>query len=80
MTLNSWKSGTPEIVQHNVLKEYIQDTASKTGLDAITLYNTRVEHAAKQGSKWHVETTTLSKSDSGKLGKISRAWVIRRPQ
>lgn len=80
MTINSWKPDTPEIVNHSVLKAYIQDTAAKEGIDAVTLYNTRVENAIKQGEKWRIETTTLSNSESGKLAKIARTWVSLTPR
>ncbi|TVY45229.1 Flavin-containing monooxygenase [Lachnellula subtilissima] len=70
-TLNSWPPGTEQIVRHNVLAEYIQDTAAKTGVDGITRYNTRVDRVEKRGDYWEVRTTTL---DPDTLEKKTRDW------
>ena len=72
MTLNSWKPGTPQTVRHNVLAEYIQDTSSKTGVDEITLYNTKVEHVSKEHGKWKLRASTL---DPGKNENTTKDWV-----
>ncbi len=73
MTLNSWPPGTEQIVRHNILAEYIQDTAAKTGVDEVAQYNTKVEHVSKEGDHWKVRTSTL---DGDKVEKITRDWVI----
>jgi len=81
MSLNSWRDGTEDIVPHDIVKEYIQTTSSKTGVEAITLYNTRVDSIAKQGHKWQVQTTTLSQDNSSNP-TTSQSWVrsqIARP-
>jgi cation diffusion facilitator CzcD-associated flavoprotein CzcO len=72
MTLNSWPPGTEQNVRHNVLAEYIQDTAAKTGVNDIAQYNTKVEHVSKEGNHWKVWTSTL---DPGKLETRTRDWV-----
>jgi hypothetical protein len=74
MSLNSWQDGTEEIVPHQIVKEYIQSTAVKTGVDDVTLYNTRVDSVTKQGHKWHIHTTTLLRDDSPAL-TAARSWV-----
>jgi len=76
MSLNSWRDGTEEIVQHQIIKEYIQTTSIKTGVDDNTLYNTRVDSVVKQGHKWQVSTSTLLRDDS--LAHITgQSWVRR---
>jgi cation diffusion facilitator CzcD-associated flavoprotein CzcO len=72
ITLNSWPLGTEQHVRHNVLAEYIQDTAAKTGVNEVAQFNTKVEHVVKEGDHWKVQTSTL---DAGKLEKTSRDWV-----
>jgi hypothetical protein len=47
ITLNSWPPGTEQNVRHNVLAEYIQDTAAKTGVNEVAQFNTKVEHVVK---------------------------------
>ncbi|RMZ84051.1 hypothetical protein DV737_g1351, partial [Chaetothyriales sp. CBS 132003] len=44
LSINSWKPGTESFVRHNVLAEYIQDTAVKTGVHERIVYNTDVKH------------------------------------
>lgn len=64
-TLNKFPSGTPDFVSHSVLKDYIQDTAARTEVDAVTRYNTEVQNLTKQGEKWAVRTATLQTHDGG---------------
>lgn len=49
-----------------MLKDYIQDTAIKTHVDAITQYNTEVQNVSKEGETWSVRTSTLRTLDKGK--------------
>jgi hypothetical protein len=72
VTLNSWPPGTEPIVKHNVLAEYIQDTASKTGVDEVAQFNTKVERLSKEGNIWKIQTSTL---EPGQLEKNVRNWV-----
>lgn len=58
-TLNPFPPGTPDYVTHDVLKDYIQDTAVKTGVHELTRYNTEVKRLIKNGSKWTVNAVTL---------------------
>ncbi|PMD40932.1 dimethylaniline monooxygenase [Hyaloscypha variabilis F] len=71
ITLNSWPPGTEQNVRHNILAEYIQDTAAKTGVNEVAHFNTKVEHVVKEGGHWKVQTSTL---DAGKLEKTNRDW------
>jgi hypothetical protein len=66
--LNAWPEGTPHYVNHSVLKEYIQDTSNKAGVDDVTIYGALVTEVYKQGHEWHVHWTTLHEdSETGKL-------------
>lgn len=66
-TLNPFPPGTPDFVSHDVLKDYIQDTASKTGVDKLTHYNTGAKKLSKSGNKWILEATTLYAKTSGNV-------------
>lgn len=74
LKLNSWPPGTDLFVRHNVLADYIQDTAAKTGVDSITHFNTKVERVSKEHDHWKVRTSTL---DTEKLEKTTKDWVSR---
>jgi len=76
VTLNSWPPGTEAIVKHNVLAEYIQDTATKTGVDEVAQFNTKVESLSKEGEIWRIQTSTL---EAGRFQKIIRHWVSDHP-
>lgn len=58
-TLNPFPAGTPDFVSHSVLKDYIQDTAVRTGVHEITRYDTEVKNLTKSEDKWVLEATTL---------------------
>ena len=58
--LNTWPEGTGPFVKHHVLKDYIQDTSSKAGVDNITKFGARVTRVHKDGPTWTVHWTTLS--------------------
>ena len=64
-TLNKFPPGTEDFVSHSVLRDYIQDTAATTAVDAVTQYNTEVQDVSKEGEKWAVRTATLQTSDDG---------------
>ena len=68
-TLNKFPQGTEDFVSHSVLKDYIQDTAIKTEVDAITKYNTEVQNVVKTGNKWVVRTAKLRTTDTGALSQ-----------
>ncbi|KAJ6118666.1 hypothetical protein N7471_013286 [Penicillium samsonianum] len=59
-TLNAWPEGTAPFVKHHVLKDYIQDTSSKAGVDDITKFGARVTRVHKVGPTWTVHWSTLS--------------------
>ncbi|KAL3433094.1 major facilitator superfamily domain-containing protein [Aspergillus tetrazonus] len=61
--LNAWPEGTPDFVSHSVMKEYIQDTSRKTGVDDITIYGARVKNLTKQGDSWQVTWSGLEQQD-----------------
>jgi hypothetical protein len=74
-TLNRFPAGTEDFVSHQVLGDYIQDTAAKTRVDEITQYDTEVRKVTKTGEKWIVETTTLHTDDNGEVSKTNKATV-----
>jgi hypothetical protein len=75
MKLNQWRPGTAPIVSHEVIAEYIQDTAFKSGVGSCIRYNTRVEHAFKQANKWLLETSTLNTNGPSNCKKVNNIWV-----
>lgn len=66
-TLNQFPAGTEDFVTHNVLKDYIQDTAAVTGVHEITQYDTECKDVSKKGAKWIVETATLHSDEAGRI-------------
>ncbi|CAI6341648.1 unnamed protein product [Periconia digitata] len=67
-TLHPFAPGTPDVVRHSVLADYIRDTSVKTGVHAITTYNTKVSSVRQishQPPLWSVSSTTLQASPSG---------------
>ncbi|CAG7946160.1 unnamed protein product [Penicillium salamii] len=71
--LNAWPEGTGPFVRHNVLKDYIQDTSQKAGVDNITKFGARVDRVYKNGSTWNVHWSTLSGSDQDVVEQNSAA-------
>jgi ACS family pantothenate transporter-like MFS transporter len=74
-TLNKFPAGTEDFVSHQVLRDYIQDTAAKTRVDEVTQYDTEVRKVRKIGEKWTVETTTLHTDENGEVSKAEKAPV-----
>ncbi|KAF2015865.1 pantothenate transporter [Aaosphaeria arxii CBS 175.79] len=66
-TLNPFPVGTPDFVTHNVLLDYIQDTALVSGVHDITKYGTEVQHLRKEGDEWLLTATTLQANHTGSL-------------
>ncbi|CEJ57997.1 hypothetical protein PMG11_06669 [Penicillium brasilianum] len=64
--LNAWPQGTPPYVRHNVLKDYIQDTSKKAGVDNATIYGAQVTNVHKEGTRWHVSWSTLHEDSTSK--------------
>ena len=60
-------------MKHHVLKDYIQDTSKKAGVDAVTKFGARVDRVHKDGSKWTVHWTTLNDSDQDPVEKQESA-------
>ena len=72
LKLNSWPPGTAQNVRHNILAEYIQDTAANTGVNEVAHYNTKVEHVSKERDHWKIQTSTL---DVDTFQKTTSEWV-----
>lgn len=75
LSISKWKADTADFVNHTVLKDYIQDTAAAHDIPSLTHFNTRVETVTQDAGYWHVQTSTLGKTDSGKSEKIIKNWV-----
>jgi hypothetical protein len=58
-TLNDWPPGTPDYVNHNVLKDYIQETSRKNGVDSLTIFGARVTDLRKNATEWNLTFSTL---------------------
>jgi cation diffusion facilitator CzcD-associated flavoprotein CzcO len=74
-TLNHFPAGTEDYVSHAVLKDYIQDTAVKSGVNELTQYDTEVRNVSKNGKLWSVDTTTLQSDSCGDLTRKSTSTV-----
>ncbi|KAJ5227577.1 uncharacterized protein N7469_007583 [Penicillium citrinum] len=66
--LNAWPQGTLPYVNHHVLKEYIQDTAKKVGVEEVTTYGALVTNVYKEEQKWNVRWRSLF--EDTKTGKL----------
>jgi hypothetical protein len=58
-TLNAWPEGTPDIVDHGVIKDYIQNTSKKTGVSGVTRWGARVVDVQKEETTWKVTWSVL---------------------
>jgi cation diffusion facilitator CzcD-associated flavoprotein CzcO len=74
-TLNRFPAGTEDFVTHAVLKDYIQDTAIKSGVHELTHYDTEVRNISKNGKSWTVNTTTLNNDESGEITRECNSTV-----
>ncbi|KXT18870.1 hypothetical protein AC579_3553 [Pseudocercospora musae] len=64
LSCQQWKPGTEEFVPHYVLGDYIQDTAKEHGLLELISFNTRVDQVRKDGDKWRLAVSKLSKNSA----------------
>ncbi|KAK3990140.1 putative monooxygenase [Cladorrhinum sp. PSN332] len=73
-SLLPWPSTAKEFVGQSTVETYIQDLAREHGVNAATLFHTRVDEAGKtpDGSKWEIRSVTLEKSDSGTAKLVER--------
>nr|OQO30383.1 hypothetical protein B0A51_02343 [Rachicladosporium sp. CCFEE 5018] len=65
MSTHLFKAGTEEFVSQRELADYLQDAANANNAHTAIKLDTRVEDVQKIDGKWRVETTTLTKMDSG---------------
>jgi uncharacterized membrane-anchored protein len=70
VTLLDWEEGTADFAHHRVVQKYIQDISTKAGVQDITEYGARVVDTRKNGAKWDVSWTTLSKESNLKLIEV----------
>ncbi|KAK4152650.1 hypothetical protein C8A00DRAFT_34628 [Chaetomidium leptoderma] len=71
--LGAWPEGTKYFVSQRYFEEYIQTLAKNHGVDAATLFHTRVDEVRKtpDGTKWEIRSVTLEKRDTG--GRVTEA-------
>ena len=65
--LDPWPEGTEPFVSQKHLEQYIQTLAKNHGVDAITMFHTRVDEAKKtlDGTGWEIRSVTLDKAETG---------------
>lgn len=71
-----YPAGTPENVTHAQLATYVRGYVEHFGIDTVTQYNTRVEHAEKvpdDGGKWRLTLHQLEAVD-GDGGAVREAY------
>ena len=61
MTCQAWKPNTAEFVLHQVLEDYIQDSAASNDVMGSVSFNTRVNRVRKVGQKLEVSVAQLVK-------------------
>lgn len=71
----AWAHGTPDFVNHRLVREYIQAAAQRSGPQTSYLYSTRVERIWKRESKWQLQSTALTRAANGNLKKSRRIRV-----
>lgn len=75
-TLNDWPPGTPDYVNHHVLKDYIQETSRKNGVDSLTIFGARVTDLRKGARDWDLRFTTLRRDSlNSKVEEQERSLV-----
>ena len=63
-------------MNHRVLKEYIQGTSKKAGVDDVTIFGALVTSVYKEGGKWHVHWSLLHEdSQTGEVAEQSESEV-----
>lgn len=70
-----WEHGTPDFVNHQLVKNYIQAAAPRSGPQTSYLYITRVERMWRRESKWQVQSTALERAANGNVKKSRRVRV-----
>jgi hypothetical protein len=75
--LNAWPPGTPDYVSHRVLKDYIQDTARKTGVEELTVYGANVSKLEKNGETWNLTYSTLRKDSLNEVSRGHERSLVR---
>ncbi|KAK4200502.1 hypothetical protein QBC40DRAFT_326537 [Triangularia verruculosa] len=66
-SLSAWPEGTEPVVSQRDVEHYVQSLAESHGVNAHTIFHTRVDEVRKtpDGSKWEVRSVTLEKAGLG---------------
>ncbi|KEQ95250.1 hypothetical protein AUEXF2481DRAFT_79699 [Aureobasidium subglaciale EXF-2481] len=59
LRIHGWKPNTPDFVPHDVLANYIQDTAAANDILPSISFRTRVNKIEKKDTKWEVNVSRL---------------------
>lgn len=73
--LGPWPEGTEDITSHYNIENYLRGLSSQHGVDNVTVFSTRVEHAEKSddGRHWNLRTITLLEGP-GTPQFVERTW------
>ncbi|KAK4569376.1 hypothetical protein LTR86_003139 [Recurvomyces mirabilis] len=73
MTIQNWKSGTPDIVEHHVLADYIREAVERNDILGSIHFNTRVMDVRKEDRQWHL---TLAERIENDIRTRSEVFMI----
>lgn len=59
------------------MKEYIQDTSRKAGVDGVTIYGARVKKLRKQDDRWEVTWSTLRGDERSEVVEVEEHSKVR---
>ncbi|KAK0702407.1 hypothetical protein B0H67DRAFT_650441 [Lasiosphaeris hirsuta] len=74
-SLASYPSNEPDLGRWTTILEYIRGIARDSGVDAVTVYRTRVEEVKKGPVSWTIRTLTLDGAE-GTNRWTERGWVF----
>jgi hypothetical protein len=60
------------------MKEYIQDTSKKAGVDGVTIYGARVQKLWKQDDRWEVTWSTLREDERSEIVQEEEHRSVKR--
>ncbi|KAF7563922.1 hypothetical protein G7046_g185 [Stylonectria norvegica] len=76
-SLGPWPQGTEAITGHINIERYLQGLSAQNGVDDITQFHTRVEHAEKSqdGTSWTLRTISLQPQSQTEVPRVvEKTW------
>lgn len=64
VTLLDWPESTPLFAHNSIVRKYIEDLSTRTGVHRDTIYGARVQRVKKDGSGWEVTWIMLQKKST----------------